>query len=250
MKFVKDSFIINGNLSLGIVDKRITIDMENKLKEIGVNLIKTPICKETYNAIMHHPDITACKLNDNNIVVAPNVYDFYKSKLSKYGFNVIKGGSYIGSNYPNNIQYNIAIVGNFAIHNFNYTDKNILEYLDNNNFKKINVKQGYCKCSICIVDENSIITSDEGIYKAVKEYGIDCLLIEKGHIDLFDLDYGFIGGCSSLISKDILVFFGDIKKHPDYEKILNFVSNKNKKILSLSEEKLLDLGSLIPLLIK
>ena len=188
-----------------------------------------------------------CKLDVNNIVVAPNVYDYYNDILSNYNFNVIKGNSLISKKYPNNIQYNVAILGNYAIHNFKYTDNIILEYLDKFNIKKINVKQGYCKCSICIVDENSIITSDEGIHKEVIKYGIDSLLIEKGYIDLFDLDYGFIGGCSGLISKDTLSFFGDIKKHPDYNRILEFVNKKNKKIISLSNEKLLDLGSLIPL---
>ena len=220
MKFVEESFITNERLSLAIVDKRITIDMENKLKNYDINIIKTPSCDDTYNAIKHHPDISVCKLDVNNIVVAPNVYDYYNDILSNYNFNVIKG---------------------------NYTDNIILEYLDKFNIKKINVKQGYCKCSICIVDENSIITSDEGIHKEVIKYGIDSLLIEKGYIDLFDLDYGFIGGCSGLISKDTLSFFGDIKKHPDYNRILEFVNKKNKKIISLSNEKLLDLGSLIPL---
>lgn len=247
MKFVEGSFITNERLSLAIVDKRITIDMENKLKNYDINIIKTPSCYDTYNAIKHHPDISVCKLDVNNIVVAPNVYDYYNDILSNYNFNVIKGNSTISKKYPNNIQYNVAILGNYAIHNFKYTDNIILEYLDKFNIKKINVKQGYCKCSICIVDENSIITSDEGIHKEVIKYGIDSLLIEKGYIDLFDLDYGFIGGCSGLISKDTLSFFGDIKKHPDYNRILEFVNKKNKKIISLSNEKLLDLGSLIPL---
>lgn len=247
MKFVEESFITNEKLSLAIVDKRITIDMESKLKDYDINIIKTPSCNDTYDAIKYHPDISVCKLNFNNIVVAPNVYDYYNEVLSKYNFNVIKGNSTISKKYPNNIQYNIAILGNYAIHNFKYTDDIILEYLDKFNIKKINVKQGYCKCSICIVDENSIITSDKGIHKEVIKYGIDSLLIEKGYIDLFDLDYGFIGGCSGLISKNTLSFFGDIKKHPDYSRILEFVNNKNKKIISLSNEKLLDLGSLIPL---
>lgn len=247
MKFVEESFIPNERLSLAIVDKRITIDMESKLKDYGINIIKSPSCSDTYNAIKYHPDISVCKLNFNNIVVAPNVYDYYNKILSKYNFNVIKGNSTISKKYPNNIQYNVAILGNYAIHNFKYTDDIILEYLDKFNIKKINVKQGYCKCSICIVDENSIITSDKGIHKEVIKYGINSLLIEKGYIDLFDLDYGFIGGCSGLISKNTLSFFGDIKKHPDYSRILEFINNKNKKIISLSNEKLLDLGSLIPL---
>ena len=123
----------------------------------------------------------------------------------------------------------------------------INRYIEKNNIKKINVNQGYSKCSICIVDENSIITSDNGIYNECIKHNIDCLLIRQGYIDLFNMDYGFIGGCSGLLCNDELSFYGDIKKHPDYKKILHFVKSKNKKIISLSDENLLDLGSIIPL---
>ena len=208
MNFEKNSFIVNNKLQLAIVDKRIPKNMETNLNNMGVSIIKSTCCSNTYEAIKYHPDISVCKLNDNNIV----------------------------------------ILKNFAIHNFKYTDKVILNYLEKNNIKKINVSQGYCKCSICIVDDNSLITSDEGIYKEVIKYGIDCLLIEKGHIDLFELNYGFIGGCSFLISNNELAFLGNIKNHPDYDKILDFIESKNKKLVSLSDDKLLDLGSVIPLL--
>ena len=90
--------------------------------------------------------------------------------------------------------------------------------------------------------------STDHIYKEVIKYGIDCLLIEKGHIDLFELNYGFIGGCSFLISNNELAFLGNIKNHTDYDKILDFIQSKNKKLVSLSDDKLLDLGSVIPLL--
>ncbi len=247
MKYVESSFITSNKLTLALVDKRITLKMENKLKDKNIRLIKTTYCKNTYDAIKYHPDISVCKLDNNNIVVAPNVYEYYKDILSCHNFNVLKGYSDIQYKYPFNIHYNVAILGKYAVHNFKYTDKNILEYIEKNNIQKINVKQGYSKCSICILDENSIITSDEGIYNECIKYDIDCLLIRKGHIDLFDMNYGFIGGCSGLISNNEIAFYGDIIKHPDYEKILNFVSSKNKKIISLSDEYLLDLGSIIPL---
>lgn len=248
MNFVRTSFIPEYKILLALIDKRITKDMKAKLNDLNINIIESTPCIETYDAINCHPDITILKINDNNIIVAPNVYDYYSKKLCPLGFNIIKGNSLIKSKYPYNIAYNIAIFGKYAIHNLKYTDKKVLDFLDKNNFTKINVKQGYCKCSICIVDENSIITSDEGIYKEVIKHDIDCLLIEKGHIDLFDLSYGFIGGCSGLISKDDLIFFGDISKHPNYNEIKKFVESKNKNIISLSNEKLLDLGSLIPLI--
>ncbi|MGL4911727.1 MAG: DUF6873 family GME fold protein [Romboutsia sp.] len=249
MEFVKKSFIVDGNLSLALVDKRITLNMENKLKSLGVDIIKTTSCPNTYNAIMCHPDISICKLNDNNIIVAPNVYDYYFEVLSNYSFKVIKGNSIIENKYPYNVHYNVCIFGNYVMHNFKYTDKKILEFIENNNLQKIDVEQGYSKCSTCIVDEKSIITSDEGIFKTCLYFDIDCLLIEKGHINLFDMNYGFIGGCSGLISSDTLVFYGDLTKHPDYEKILHFVNSKNKNIVCLSDEHLLDLGSLIPLIV-
>ena len=248
MNFAQNSFTIKNKLQLAIVDKRIPQTIETNLNNIGVNIIKSTACSNTYDAIKYHPDISVCKLNYNNIVVAPNVYDYYKEVLKPYGFNVICGESTIKNKYPYNIHYNIVILEKFAIHNFKYTDKVILDYIEKNNIEKINVSQGYCKCSICVVDNNSIITSDEGIYKEVIKYGIDCLLIEKGHIDLFELNYGFIGGCSFLLSNNELAFLGNIKKHPDYDKILNFVESKNKKLISLSNDKLIDLGSIIQLM--
>ena len=248
MNFAQNSFTIKNKLQLAIVDKRIPQTIETNLNNIGVNIIKSTACSNTYDAIKYHPDISVCKLNYNNIVVAPNVYDYYKEVLKPYGFNVICGESTIKNKYPYNIHYNIVILEKFAIHNFKYTDKVILDYIEKNNIEKINVSQGYCKCSICVVDNNSIITSDEGIYKEVIKYGIDCLLIEKGHIDLFELNYGFIGGCSFLLSHNELAFIGNIKKHPDYDKILNFVESKNKKLISLSNNKLIDLGSVIQLM--
>ena len=179
MNFAKNSFILNSRLCLAIVDKRIPKNMEDNLNNLGVNIIKSTSCNNTYDAIKYHPDISVCKLNDNNIVVAPNVYDYYKNALKPYGFNVICGDSTIKNKYPYNIHYNIVILKNFAIHNFKYTDKVILKYLEENNIKKINVSQGYCKCSICIVDDNSLITSDEGIYKEVIKHDIDCFTNRK-----------------------------------------------------------------------
>ncbi|MBC8631376.1 Uncharacterised protein [uncultured Clostridium sp.] len=247
-KYSRESFVINEDLCLALVDKRITCDMELELKKRNIQIIKTTECKECYNAIKYHPDISICNLGEGNIVVAPNVYEYYFNILKKLGFNILKGDSYIKRDYPHNIQYNVAIFGNYAIHNFEHTDKKILDYINKKKLTKINIKQGYSKCSICIVDENSIITSDVGIYKTVLKYGIDCLLIQSKNIDLFELNYGFIGGCSGLISKDKLAFFGDITKHPDYENIKKFLKSKNKEIVNLSKERLLDLGSIIPLM--
>lgn len=248
MNFTKNPFIITEDLALAFVDKRITYQMENELKKRNVEIIKTIECKELYKSIKYHPDICIFNLGEGKIVVAPNVYEQYKKILEPYGFDVIKGSNKVKGKYPDNIQYNIAILGEYAIHNFKYTEENILNYINKKNLKKINVQQGYSKCSICIVDDNSIITSDKGIHDNVKDTDIECLLIEEGYIELFDMNYGFIGGTTGMISKNEIAFYGNIKKHPDYDKIKEFIESRGKEIVELSSEKLLDLGSIVPLM--
>ena len=125
MKFVKTSFIPQKKINLALVDNRITSEMTNTLKKLNIDTIKTSRCENTYDAISYHPDITLIKLNDNNILVCPNMYEYYNKILSPLGFNVIKGNSPIEKKYPNNVQYNEAILGDKIIHNFN---KNLLHF--------------------------------------------------------------------------------------------------------------------------
>ena len=99
MNFAKNSFIVNNKLQLAIVDKRIPKNMETNLNNMGVSIIKSTCCSNTYEAIKYHPDISVCKLNDNNIVVAPNVYNYYKDVLKPYGFNVLCGDSIIKNKF-------------------------------------------------------------------------------------------------------------------------------------------------------
>ncbi|WP_024620209.1 DUF6873 family GME fold protein [Metaclostridioides mangenotii] len=250
MKFTKKPFVVEGTLALALVDKRLPKSMEEDLSRRNIELIKTIGCDGVNESINCHPDICICNLGNGDIVVEPSMYNRYESLLKKYKFNVIKGETRLKGKYPHDIAYNVAIVGDYAIHNFKHTDKKIIEFIDNKGLKKINVEQGYTKCSICIVDDKSVITSDKGIYNKVNETEIDCLLIEPGYIELFDMNYGFIGGCSGLISNDKLAFFGDVRKHPSFDDIKLFLDGKNKKIVVLGKEDLLDLGSLVPIMTK
>lgn len=247
MGFTKYPFIVDGDLCLVLVDRRISWQMENELKKRNIEIIKTIACENTYDSIKYHPDICVFNLGNGNIIVEPSVYKGYRKILGKYKFNVIKGESEVNEKYPYNIAYNVAIVGEYAIHNFKYTEPNILKYIEDNNLKKININQGYAKCSICIVDNKSIITSDKGIYSSLINTDIDCLLIESGHIRLANMNYGFIGGCTGIISNNQIAFCGDVTKHPSYNSIKTFLEERNKEIVILSKEKLLDLGSIIPL---
>lgn len=247
-QFIKIPFLPQKKVTYGLIDYRVDQTIIKSLENYGIQLIKTVQCKELYDAVHSHPDMVVHPLGGNKIVVAPNVYSYYAPVLGTLGFEVIKGTTILQSNYPKNIAYNVGRVGKFVIHNFQHTDNVLLKFFEKMNLIKINVRQGYTKCSIAVINEKAIITSDVGIHKEVMNYGIDSLLIEPGDILLPGLDSGFIGGACGYINGRKLGFLGNIEKHRDYLDIKKFLEKYGKGLESLTNHELQDHGTFIPLI--
>lgn len=228
-----------------LVDYRTPEIVVQNLKKMDISVFKSMKCDFLYNSVCGHPDMTFTHIKDNIFVCEPRCYSYYKTLFPS--LDIICGNSFLRSTYPDDIAYNIARVGDLAFHNAKYTDKIILEYFDRYNVKLINVKQGYSKCSICVVDEISIITSDRSIAAQAEKYNIDVLLIQPGYIQLYDLDYGFIGGCTGKTDKNTLAVSGNLIGHTDFKKIEDFCSRKNVEILTLSDSIPVDIGSILPI---
>ena len=231
-----------------IIDNRMRIEEKDKLKELGYKLIEIETSKDVYSEISSHTDIFCTKIKEN-LVVEPTKYNLIKSKVEKE-INIIKGSSKVESKYPNDIKYNVCVLGKNAIHNFQYTDKKIKEILQKENFDLINVKQGYTKCSIAVIDENSIITSDRGIYEELRNKNLNILFIENklnikllnnNQISLMD---GFIGGAISRIENNIFIS-GDLRKIDNDNKIRNFIKERNLNIISFDNLEVIDYGGII-----
>jgi len=120
-------------------------------------------------------------------------------------------------------------------------------YLEKEGLEFINVKQGYTKCSIAVVDRKAVITSDYPIYKKLIELGVDVLLIEPGYIRLDGYPYGFVGGTCGNLSGETIAFSGKFLCHPDRLKISSFLKKYNKKVLWLRNENVTDIGTIINL---
>jgi hypothetical protein len=97
------------------------------------------------------------------------------------------------------------------------------------------------------VAEDALIVSDEGIYNTLSKYNFDILKIRSGFIELKGVNYGFIGGASGFVSNDTLAFSGNVTKHPDYKKIMEFATRHGVNIISLSQNTMSDIGTFIPL---
>lgn len=244
--FLKNPFIPQNSVDCVIIDGREKF-LGEKLKELRINVVYTEKCYDLYDAISFHPDILMHPAGDGDLIVAPNVSDSFIKKLKCLSINIIIGQTYLKRNYPENIAYNVARIGNKAFHNLKYTDPVLRDVLEKKGVKFINVKQGYTKCNMVVIDDNSFITSDNGIYKTAEKLGFECLLIEPGDIVLSGFDYGFIGGAAGLISRNKLLITGDLKYHRNYEKIIDFLNKKGIEPLYLTFNQIKDIGSIIPL---
>ncbi|ABP67891.1 hypothetical protein Csac_2313 [Caldicellulosiruptor saccharolyticus DSM 8903] len=247
MRYLKFPYLPSKKVTHVLIDKRAYDKTVYILEDLKIEAIFCEESNDVYNAISSHPDIFYFHYEDNLIFAAPNSPKKTTDELCKLGFNIIFGERNVSKKYPGDIGYNLARIGNFVFHNFRFTDKIILKYIEKDNLRKIHVNQGYSKCSILIINERAIITSDKKIYKKALENNIDALLIVPGFIKLEGLNYGFIGGCGGLIDKDVLIFNGDISKHPDYSKIKEFLNKYKIECLCVEGFELSDIGSIIPL---
>ena len=242
---VYNPFVPKGRAELVIIDGRASREIVTGLESLNIKVIPTIQCQEVYDAVAYHPDIVIHPLDDKTIIVAPNVYDYYKDILSSTPLKLIKGDRKLGRNYPENVAYNVARVSKYAIHNFKYTDEKLVYYLKKQGIELINVKQGYSKCSVTNVGEKAVITADKSIYNGLKVRGIDTLLIKEGFISLPGLDYGFIGGSTGHLSPSELAFSGEYIEHPSFNEVSSFLKKNKVKPIILSSKIIIDIGSII-----
>ncbi len=228
-----------------IIDNRIRKNEKEKLIELGYKLIEIKTSTKVYPEISSHVDIFACKVRDK-IIIEPTQYQ----NIMPYVKNIIKGQDEIQEKYPADIKYNVCTIGKKAIHNFQYTDTKLKQELINNNYELINTTQGYTNCSIAVIDENSAIVSDKGLYKILKFHDIDTLLVEN-NLDIkllngknYSSKKGFIGGCITRLGDSIIVF-GDLNKIDINGRIRDFITSKNLKIIEFKEFDIIDYGGLI-----
>lgn len=230
-----------------IVAGNIDDEVYKSLKDRNLRVVKTIAHEKVDISIKYHPDIVIHPINHNLLLVEPTVYEYYKEKFKDTDISIIKGEKELAYKYPLDIAYNVGRVSNYALHNFKYTDEVLKFYLKKENIEFINVNQGYTKCSMAIIGNNEIITSDHFIHKVLMNKGVKSLLISQGHIVLENQDYGFIGGCTGNISNKEVLLSGSLNKHPDKEKIRSFIDRANKTIIKLSEKDIIDIGTVIAL---
>lgn len=210
------------------ISKNANFRLREYLESLGRTLEPVSSRGIVSRPVSDHPDVFLCRLGIDDD--AP-VYSALAEDL--------------GPLYPRDCAYNAACTGRYFIHNFSCTAPVLLEAARRMNMVMIDVKQGYAKCSIVIVDADSIITYDEGIIKACARFPeLSVLRVRPGFVRLDGHPSGFIGGTSGRVG-DTVVFNGDLSKHPDFARIVEFIETRGLKCKWFPEYQLTDIGSII-----
>ncbi len=213
-----------------------------ELENLGIHCITVKPCPGLPHYERYHADLHLSYYRKGVVCIGGNT-DFSSVIPTLH----IEKGTVLTSPYPCNIAFNHVILGNTFLGNIAFTESRIITYCRDNQFRMLNVRQGYTKCSCAIVGENALITADSGIYQKCLENHIDVLRIDSGYINLYGYDYGFIGGCCGKLSRDILAFTGKLNTHKNRADIRSFLRNYGISVVELSNKPLFDIGSILPL---
>ena len=211
-------------MKTAIVSKNANKQLIEYLRSKGIEAIEFDSLEKVADPVKNHPDMLYCMLKDDVL---------FKGDPLK-----------LSAEYPKDIIYNGCSTGKYFIHNLKYTDQKLLSEVNRLGLRTVNVSQGYAKCSIVTVDEDSIITYDKGIAEACIRAGMDVLTVTQGFVRLEGYNTGFIGGASGKADNEIF-FNGNLEAHPDFDRIAGFIKGKGLSLKYFKEYELNDIGTVI-----
>lgn len=214
------------------------------IKNLGYNIIPVPDNPDIDPRLSGHADLSLFYDNCGTIFAAEYLKQSeFLTKIKDFRFNIQFIGEKQNKKYPKDAQLNVCQLGDKFIYNPKTASPALVCHLEKQGREGIACRQGYSRCSICVVNDNSLITSDSGIAKICREHDIDVLEISPGHIALDGFDYGFIGGTSIKLSDGLIAFTGSLAKHPQNNEIIAFIESKGEKIIFLTDCPAFDIGS-------
>lgn len=214
--------------------------LKSALEEIGITIHPLDRDERLDDRISYHTDVLCCNLGKNNVVFSKP-----QPQIDIDDINITISDAAFGKNYPYDVPLNAAVIKNLIICNIKYTDPHILSYAHKNNWKIIDVKQGYAKCSILPITQSAVITDDIGIYSALSDIGFDVLFIDKC-VRCEGYDCGFIGGAAARLSEDSIFFTGIFEDNETKRRIESFINKHSLKTIYLTDLPIFDVGSIIP----
>jgi len=199
----------------------------------------------TYKAISGHPDIFFCP-TPAGLIVAPNLPQKYFSILDQNHIPYLKGSLPVGKEYPETARYNSLVTKKYLIQNPAISEPIICDL--NSNLDIISVKQGYVRCNLIALPNETFITSDRGIEKSLKQQNLDVLYVNPSCVKLTGFDNGFFGGACGLHGNKLFIC-GSLKYFKEHDIIESFVDRAGVSIIELYDGHPVDVGTILFLIL-
>jgi hypothetical protein len=223
-----------------IIDRRLPDEAKTNLAKYG-ELIPFETIGITAAPLSGHPDIFFCQ-NGNTLIASPDIPEKFIDILKEKKIKVIFGKHVTGAEYPSCAHYNAVVTEKYLIHNLSLTDEVILKSATDK--KKLNVKQGFTRCSLLMLDEENFITSDKSTVKTLEAEGLHGLWVSPRDVILPGYEHGLFGGTSGVCGKDIFIC-GSLNHFVDGVKVKAFAERLNYRIVELYDGPLFDGGGIL-----
>lgn len=244
MSIVKTSCRLNKRKQYILIGEKYADIFENKLKKYNIYVVSVPNNPFVDKRLEGHADLSVFYGGEGELFASPHLSGTdFEENIRNIGVNLRFIDEKIGEKYPNDSILNVCRCGNKLICNTKTASSDIIRlYSDRDDFTIIPVKQGYSACSICVVNDNAVITADRGVYSKLIGCGVEVLLINEGHIALDGFEYGFIGGAAFKVDDNVLAFTGRLDAHPDKMRIIAFLEKCGVRPIYLTDSEIFDIG--------
>lgn len=216
IRFVDKPHLPQGKVRRLIVGEKYKKVLESALSERNIAAIWLKNNEFVDERLAGHCDLMAAHLAKNVLAVQKGVLN--DCKLIN-NIKLIETAAPKKPEYPYDAGLNICIVGDKLIYNPKSADEQTVSLFKGT---KLCCKQGYTKCSVCVVDEDSIITADRKISAVASAAGMSVLTVSENLTALDGFEHGFIGGASFKISRNEMAFTGVINDTSEKLRIEHF----------------------------
>lgn len=231
---------------LVILSERAYRSTIENLQTYGYKVILSSVFYGGMGSLATHIDLQIFPYYKDFLVISPNISIHVLKSLLGYRLkkNFVFGYKFLKNGYPYDIPYNAIKIDKYLFANLKYVDPIILKIARLYDLTPVHVNQGYVRCTTLPLKDSALITEDPGIYKKVKNLGLDVLYLPHGNIEIDDFSYGFLAGSSGVVN-DIIYINGDIDTYIYKDKFLQFIKERGFRVMSLSPKRnLKDIGSI------
>lgn len=243
---IKTPHLPKGEVRHIIIGEKYRDLLENALFANNLEPIWMPDNPCVDDRLSGHADLSVNKFSENCVGISK----FLKNselfeQLKTLDYNIIMAKDAEKPEYPYDAFLNVCQIADKLIYNSRTICEELNNQLDSVISDRIDCRQGYTKCSVCIVNENSIITADRVIADKAKAFGMDVLLTDNSIVELNGFEHGFIGGAAFKLNEFKIAFTGMIESSKEKNAIENFLKERGIEAVYLTENKLFDIGSAV-----